>query len=186
MTSVLALLTSAMVAIGMAMQGSLSNLAGGIMLMIFRPFSVGNYIAAADTSGTVKEITVFYTVLVTPDGKKVYVPNGSLMSANVENFSSEEVRRVDLKFTCGRDEDFLKVQDMIRDVLDHNEQILKDPAPTVALSGATNEALEFDVRPYCNNSDYWGVYYDVTREVTEAMRQAGVSTPRVRIVQEEK
>lgn len=184
MTSVVALLASAGVAVAMALQGSLSNLAGGIMLMIFRPFNVGEFISASGASGTVSSITLFYTVLITPDGRKITIPNGTLMNANVENFSSEKVRRVDLKFTCDRCEDFNKVEAIIREVLAGNGKILSDPAPFVSLCGATNEALEFDVRPYCLGSDYWDVYYSVTREVSDALSRAGISTPKARFVQE--
>jgi small conductance mechanosensitive channel len=184
MTSVVALMASAGVAVAMALQGSLSNLAGGIMLMIFRPFNVGEFISASGAAGTVSQITLFYTVLITPDGRKITIPNGTLMNANVENFSSEKVRRVDLKFTCDRHEDFNRVQEIISGVLAGNEKILKDPAPFVSLSGATNEALEFDVRPYCLGADYWDVYYSVTREVSDALSRAGISTPKARYVQE--
>ncbi len=184
MSSVIALLASAGVAVAMAMQGSLSNLAGGIMLMIFRPFNVGEYIAASGVSGTVRSITLFYTILVTPDGRKITIPNGTLMNANVENFSSESIRRVDLKFTCDRHENYEKVQEIISGVLAAEEKILKDPAPFVSLCGATNEALEFDARPYCLGPDYWDVYYSVTRKVADALAQAGISTPKVRIIQE--
>lgn len=184
MSSVVALLASAGVAVAMALQGSLSNLAGGIMLMIFRPFNVGEFISASGASGTVSSITLFYTVLITPDGRKITIPNGTLMNANVENFSSEKVRRVDLKFTCDRREDFSRVEEIIREVIAGNEKILKDPAPFVSLCGATNEALEFDVRPYCLGADYWDVYYSVTREVSDALSRAGISTPKARYVQE--
>lgn len=184
MTSVIAVLASAGVTIGMALQGALGNLAGGIMLLIFRPFNVGEYISAAGAAGTVREITLLYTILTTPDGKKVTIPNGSLMNANVENFSSEDVRRVDLKFTCDRREDFRKVQEIAMAAMEANEKVLKDPAPFVSLSGATNEALEFDVRPYCRNSDYWAVYYGVTQDVSEALGKAGIRSPKVRVVQE--
>ena len=184
MTSVIAVLASAGVTIGMALQGALGNLAGGIMLLIFRPFNVGEYISAAGAAGTVREITLLYTILTTPDGRKVTIPNGSLMNANVENFSSEDVRRVDLKFTCDRREDFRKVQEIAMAAMEANEKVLKDPAPFVSLGGATNEALEFDVRPYCKSGDYWAVYYGVIQDVSEALGNAGIKSPKVRIVQE--
>lgn len=186
MTSVIAVLASAGVAVGMALQGALGNLAGGIMLMIFRPFNVGEFISASGAAGVVREITVFYTVLTTPDGKKVTIPNGTLMNANVENYSSEAVRRVDLKFTCDRLEDFRKVQEIITAAVAANGKVLPEPAPFVSLCGATNEALEFDVRPYCSSADYWDVYYSVVRDVSSALGKAGIASPKVRIVQEEK
>ena len=186
MASVVAVLASAGVAVGMALQGALGNLAGGIMLMIFRPFNVGEYISAAGEAGTVQEITMFYTVLTTPDGRRVTIPNGTLMNANVENFAKEENRRVDLVFTCDRMEDFKKVQDIIAGVLNANEKVLKDPEPFVSLQGATNEALEFAVRPYCRSADYWDVYFSVIREVSAAMGEAGIGSPKLRVVQEQK
>ena len=186
MASVVAVLASAGVAVGLALQGALGNLAGGIMLMIFRPFHVGEFISAAGESGTVKEITLFYTVLLTPDGRRVTIPNGSLMNANVVNFSREENRRVDLVFTCDRQEDFRKVQDIITRTLAANDKVLKDPAPFVSLQGATNEALEFAVRPYCTGADYWDVYFGVIQEVSAALGAAGIRSPKLRVVQEEK
>ncbi len=186
MASVVAVLASAGVAVGLALQGALSNLAGGIMLMVFRPFNVGEFISAAGESGTVREITLFYTVLVTPDERLVTIPNGSLMNANVVNFSRQENRRVDLVFTCDRQEDFKKVQQIISDVLAGNEKILKDPAPFVSLQGATNEALEFAVRPYCRGADYWDVYFRTIQDVSAALGEAGIRSPKLRVVQEEK
>jgi small conductance mechanosensitive channel len=186
MTSVIAVLTSAGIAIGMSLQGSLSNLAGGIMLLIFRPFNVGDYISASGAGGTVQSISLFYTILDTPDGVRVTIPNGSLMNANVENYSSQPIRRVDMVFTTDRLEDFKKVQDIITEVMEKNELILKNPAPFVSLSGATNEAMEFTVRPYCKSADYWGVYFSMNQEICEALGKAGIKAPKLRIVQEEK
>ena len=186
MASVVAVLASASVAIGLALQGALSNLAGGIMLLIFRPFTTGEFISAAGEAGTVKDITLFYTVLTTPDERRVTIPNGSLMNANVVNFSKEENRRVDLIFTCDRLEDFKKVQDIITEALAADEKVLKDPAPFVSLQGATNEALEFAVRPYCRSADYWTVYFNVIQEVSAALGAAGIKSPKLRVVQEEK
>ncbi len=186
MASVVAVLASAGLAVGMALQGALGNLAGGIMLMIFRPFNVDEFISAAGESGNVKEITLFYTVLTTPDQRRVTIPNGSLMNANVVNFSREDTRRVDLVFTCDRLEDFKKVQQIITETLAKNEKVLKDPAPFVSLQGATNEALEFTVRPYCRNADYWDVNFSVIQEVSAALGEAGIRSPKLRVVQEDK
>ena len=186
MSSVIAVLASAGVTVGMALQGALSNLAGGIMIMAIRPFSVGEFISAAGGTGTVKQITLFYTILATPDGKRITIPNGALMNANIENYSSEPVRRVDLKFTCDRQEDFTKVQEIIKAVVAGNGLVLPEPQPTISLCGATNETLEFDVRPYCKNADYWTVYYTLTQEISKALAEAGVASPRIRIVQESK
>ncbi|MBQ9329096.1 MAG: mechanosensitive ion channel [Solobacterium sp.] len=186
MSSVIAVLASAGVAVGLALQGALGNLAGGIMLMIFRPFNVGDFVSASGAQGVVKEITLFYTVLTTPDEKRVTVPNGALMNGNIENFSSEPNRRVDLVFTCDRGEDFQNVQNIILDVLEKNEKVLKDPKPFVSLQGATNEALEFAVRPYCASADYWDAYFSVIQDVSAALGAAGIKSPKLRVLQETK
>ncbi len=184
MASVVTVLASAGVAVGMALQGSLSNLAGGIMLLIFRPFGVGDYIAAAGEEGTVKEITLFYTVLITLDNKRITIPNGALMNANVTNFSSEPTRRVDLVFSCGKGEDIQKIRSLMLGVIEKNSQIHKDPAPFVEFSGGTNESMEFTVRAWTTNAEYWDVYFALTRDITEAMGAAGIHAPAARVIME--
>ncbi|MGN0986682.1 MAG: mechanosensitive ion channel family protein, partial [Otoolea sp.] len=128
MASVIAVLASAGVAVGLALQGALSNLAGGIMLMILKPFKLGDYVSASGVEGVVKELTLFYTVFMTVDNKKITVPNGSLMNANITNFSSEALRRVDLTFSCAKSEAPSKVQDIMITVMKANPQVLSDPA----------------------------------------------------------
>ena len=139
MASVIAVLASAGLAVGMAMQGSLGNIAGGIMLLIFRPFKVGDYINAAGGEGVVKEISLFYTVLNTTDNKTVTIPNGALMNANVTNMTAEELRRVDLTFGCTKGEDVAKVQQVMLDTMAANDMVLKDPEPFARLSGGSND-----------------------------------------------
>ena len=185
MASIIAVLASAGLAIGMALQGSLANFAGGIMLLIFRPFKVGDYIDAAGSEGTVKEINLFYTVLNTVDNKAISIPNGSLMNANVTNMSSEELRRVDLTFGCAKGEDIAKVQQVMMDVMYANDMVLKTPEPFARLSGGTNEAMEFTVRAWCKSEDYWTVYFDLNQTITEALGRAGVHAPAVHIVTEQ-
>ena len=182
MASIITVLATAGLAVGMAMQGSLSNFAGGIMLMIFRPFKIGDYVAAAGGEGTVKEISLFYTVLNTVDNKTITIPNGSLMNANVTNMSAEDLRRVDLTFGCAKGEDVAKVQQVMLDVMAANELVLKDPAPFARLSGGSNEAMEFTTRAWCKSADYWTVYFDLTQAITEALGAAGVQAPAVRVV----
>ena len=177
MSSVITVLASAGVAVGLALQGALSNLAGGIMLMIFKPFHVGDYVESSGASGTVKEITLFYTVFITADGKRVSVPNGSLMNANVVNFSSEPLRRVDVPFPCARQEDPARVRALIEKVMADNELVLKDPAPVVAQEPFGEEAMNFTARCWCRNKDYWTVYYGLTRAIGDAITQAGVAQP---------
>ena len=182
MASIITALASAGLAIGMAMQGSLSNFAGGVMLMIFRPFKVGDYISAAGGEGFVKEINLFYTVLNTIDNKAISIPNGSLMNANVTNMSSEELRRVDLTFGCAKGEDVARVQQVMLDVMDADDLVLKSPEPFARLSGGTNEAMEFTTRAWCKSADYWTVYFDLTQAITEALGHAGVKAPAMRVV----
>lgn len=182
MASVVAVLASAGLAVGMAMQGSLANVAGGIMLMIFRPFKVGDYINAAGGEGVVKEISLFYTVLNTVDNKTVTIPNGALMNANVTNMTAEELRRVDLTFGCAKGEDIAKVQQIMLDTMAANDMVVKDPEPFARLIGGTNEAMEFTVRAWCKSADYWTVYFDLTQAITEALGRAGVNAPAIRVV----
>ncbi|MBQ0001248.1 MAG: mechanosensitive ion channel, partial [Clostridiales bacterium] len=162
MASVVTVLASAGVAVGLALQGALSNLAGGIMLLFFRPFKVGDFIEASGAVGVVKELTLFYTVVTTVDNKSITVPNGSLMNANIINYSAEPLRRVDLTFGCGKGEDPEKVQNIMVDVMKKNPKVLSNPdAPFARLSGGSNEAMEFTVRAWVNGADYWTVYFDL-------------------------
>lgn len=184
MASVVTVLASAGVAVGLALQGALSNLAGGLMLMIFKPFKVGDYVDAAGVEGTVQEITMFYTVFMTLDNKRVTVPNGSLMNANVVNFSSEPLRRVDLVFSCAKSEAPAQIQQLLRQVVEADPRALKEPAPFARLSGGDSQALEFTVRAWCKNADYWDLYYDLTQAVTEAFAEAGVKAPALRVLSE--
>ena len=184
MASIIAVLASAGLAVGMALQGSLSNFAGGIMLMIFRPFKVGDYIDAAGGEGTVKEINLFYTVLNTVDNKAISIPNGSLMNANVTNMSSEELRRVDLTFSCAKGEDIAMIQQVMLDTMAANELVLDTPEPFARLSGGTNEAMEFTTRAWCKSEDYWTVYFDLNQSIAEALGRAGVHAPALRVVSE--
>ena len=182
MASVVAVLASAGVAVGLALQGALSNLAGGIMLMIFRPFRQGDYIEAAGVDGVVQEVTLFYTVLLSLDNKRITVPNGSLMNANVVNYSAEELRRVDLTFGCAKSEAPAQIQDLMMEVVKANSKVLSAPEPFARLSGGSNEAMEFTVRAWCKGEDYWDVYFDLTQAITEAMGAKGVQAPAVRVV----
>ena len=187
MASIVAALASAGVAIGLALQGALSNLAGGIMLIIFKPFKLGDFVEASGVSGVVKEITLFYTVIVTLDNKHVTVPNGNLMNANITDYSTEEFRRVDLEFSCAKSEDPAKVQSIMVKAMEGNAKVLTSPdKPFARVSGGTNEAMNFTVRAWCKNADYWTVYFDLTQSIIEALGAAGVQAPAVRILTESK
>lgn len=182
MASVVAVIASAGVAVGLALQGALSNLAGGIMLVLFKPFRVGDYVDAAGVSGTVKEVTLFYTVIITTDNRHISVPNGSLMNTNVVNYSTEPLRRVDLAFACAKSETPADIQSIMINAMSANTKVLQDPAPFARVSGGTNEAMQFTVRAWCKNEDYWDVYFDLNQSITEALGAAGVNAPAVRII----
>ena len=186
MASVVTVLASAGLAIGMALQGSLANLAGGIMLMIFKPFKVGEYVEAAGASGNVTRITMFYTEITTLDNKRVTVPNGALMNANVTNFSCEPLRRVDLTFTCAKSENAERIQALCLEAIGTVPKALKDPEPFARVSGGTNEAMEFTVRAWCDPADYWDVYFDVTGAIVRAFGREGVQAPALRVLSEQK
>ncbi len=184
MASIVAALASAGVAIGLALQGALSNLAGGIMLMIFKPFKLDDYVDASGVSGVVKEITMFYTVILTLDNKRITVPNGNLMNTNIVDYSSEQFRRVDLEFACAKSEDPSEVQKLMCKVMEANDKVLDSPAkPFARVNGGTNEAMTFTVRAWCRNEDYWDVYFDLTQSIIEAMGAAGVQAPAVRVIE---
>ncbi len=182
MASVITVLASAGVAIGLALQGALSNLAGGIMIMVFKPFKQGDYIDAAGVSGSVSEVTLFYTVLVTPDRKQITVPNGTLMNANVTNYSVEELRRVDLSFSCAKSEDPARVQEILLLAVSKTDLVLQDPAPFARISGGTNESMDFAVRVWVKNADYWDVYFNLTQNVTEAFAENGIKAPAISVI----
>ena len=186
MSSVVAVLATAGLAVGMALQGSLSNLAGGVMLMLFKPFRVNDYITASVESGTVKSINLFYTVLQTVDNKLITVPNGSLMASNVTNYSGEETRRVDLSFACAKGEDIDAIKAKILETIGKNTKVLNDPAPFVRLSGGTEHSMEFTVRTWVNSADYWDVFFDLNEAITKALGELGVKAPTARVVVEEK
>ena len=182
MASVITVLGTAGAAIALSLQGSLANLAGGIMLVIFKPFKVGDFVEASGVMGTVKEINLFYTVLNTPDNCRINVPNGSLMNANIKDYSIEETRRVEQTFSVAKSEDPAKIQAMMLEALEGNEKILSDPAPFARVSGGTNEGMQFTVRVWCKSADYWDVYFDITQAVTEKLGANGVQAPAVRVI----
>ena len=177
MASVITVIASAGVAVGMAMQGSLSNLAGGIMLLIFRPFNVGDYIIAGGEEGTVKSISTFYTVLTTVDNKTVSIPNGTLMNSNISNCSTEDLRRIDLTFNISGSEPIKKVQATIMKVIVATDKAMANPAPVVQPLAGIPGGLEYTVRVWCKNSDYWDVYFELMREIPAALNSADISGP---------
>lgn len=176
-TSFLTILASCGVAIGLALQGSLSNFAGGLMILFFKPFKVGDYIEAAGESGTVKDISVVYTVLVTPDNKHITVPNGTLTNSVLKNYSTEKTRRVDLIFDVAYGTDEEKVIKIITDVIMTHPLALSEPEPFVRLSSCADSSLKFVARIWCKTEDYWTVNFDVLEGVKKAFDQNGIQIP---------
>ncbi len=176
-TSFITALASCGVAIGLALQGSLSNVAGGLMLLIFKPFKVGDYIETPDTAGTVSDITVVYTVLRTPDNKVITVPNGTLSNSVVQNYSAVEQRRVDLTFAVDYRHDIEEVKALLGRVVTAHDKVLADPAPFARLSENGERAMIFTVRAWCKTEDYWNVRFDLTEQVKAAFDEAGVVIP---------
>ena len=177
MASVITVLASAGVAVGMALQGSLSNLAGGIMLLVFRPFNVGDYIIAGGEEGTVKSISTFYTVINTVDNKLVSIPNGTLKNSIISNCSAEELRRVDLTIKIAGSEPIKKVQATIMKVIVATDTAMADPAPDVQPVAGIPGGLEYTVRVGCKTADYWDVYFELMREIPTALGAAEISGP---------
>ncbi|MDD7098554.1 MAG: mechanosensitive ion channel [Bacteroidaceae bacterium] len=176
-TSFAALLASAGVAVGMALSGNLQNLAGGIILLLFKPYKVGDYIEAQGVSGTVKEIQIFHTIILTVDNKQVYVPNGALSSGSVINYSSESLRRVDLTVSVEYGTQVDTVKQALEDIIKADDRILKDPEPFVALGNLSASSIDFTVRTWVKGTDYWPVYFDLTRTVYEEFNRRGISFP---------
>lgn len=176
-TSFITALASCGVAIGLALQGALGNLAGGIMILVFKPFKVGDYISTASVSGTVTNITIMYTMLQTPDNKSITIPNGTLTNSVIENYSVAEKRRVDFVFSTGYDCEIDKVKEILLGVANNHPKVLQDPAPFARLSNHGDSALEYTVRVWCNAADYWDVNFDLVETVKKEFDANGISIP---------
>ena len=176
-TSIIAVLGAAGLAIGLALQGSLSNFAAGILIVIYRPYKVGDYIQADNHLGTVDDIQIFSTVLRTPDNKIVVVPNGSIMNGSIVNFSHQKERRIDIVIGCSYDDDIDKVKEVLADVLSKDERILKEPKPRIALSELADSSVNFIVRPWVKNAEYLDVLYSLLEEIKKRFDKEGISIP---------
>ena len=177
MSSVIAAIASAGLAIGMAMQGALGNIAGGIMLLIFRPFSVGDYIVAGGEEGTVRNISLVYTVLTTLDNRRISIPNGSLMNSNICNATVEELRRVDLNFDVAGSEDSDRVEKILADVIDKTEWALDAPAPQVLITAGVPGGLTYTVRVWVKTANYWDEFGVLMKEIPAALNAEGIARP---------
>ena len=176
-TSLLTVLGAAGLAVGLALKDSLSNFASGVMLVMFRPFGAGDFVKAAGVAGKVEKITIFNTILTTPDNQKVIVPNGSITSDVITNVSAKETRRVDLMFGIGYEDDIPKAKQILNDVVSADERILKEPAPVIAVHELADSSVNFVVRPWVRREDYWDVYWHLMEQVKLRFDEEGVSIP---------
>ena len=176
-TSFVALIGAAGLAVGLALQGSLSNFAAGVLILIFRPFKLGDYITAAGASGTVKEIGIFTTTLYSPDNQIIILPNSGVTGGNIVNVTGNPTRRVDLKAGIGYGDDIGKAKEVLERIVAEHAKVLADPAPVVKVVELGDSSVNFVVRPWTKTEDYWDVYFDVTRAIKEEFDKAGVSIP---------
>jgi small conductance mechanosensitive channel len=178
MTSFIALLGAAGLAIGMAFSGTLGNLAGGVMLLIFKPLKVDDFITAQGESGTVKEIQIFHTIMTTTDNKTIIIPNGPLSNSNIINFSMQPTRRVDFSFGFGYGEDFKLARDTVLEIVNSHDKVFKDPEPFVKLGSLGDSSVNLTVRVWCNKEDYWDIHFYVNEKIYEKYGEIdGLSIP---------
>lgn len=175
--SLLAVLGAAGLAVGLALQGTLSNFAAGVMLLLFRPFRVGEYIEAAGTAGTVASVGLFVTTLNTPDNVQILVPNSAVWGDTIKNYAANETRRNDMTVGIAYSDDIGKAIEIVRGVLDADTRILSDPAPLIAVAELADSSVNLVVRPWCKKEDYWGLRFDLMRGFKEALEAGGVSIP---------
>lgn len=177
MTSFIAILGAAGLAVGMALSGTLQNFAGGVMILLFKPFKVGDFIEAQGYMGSVKQIQIFVTMLTTPDNKTILIPNGPLSNGSLTNFSAQATRRVDLTYGIGYGDDIDKAYEVLKRLIDEDERILKDPEPFMALSELADSSVNIVVRLWVNAPDYWGVHFRMNEQVYKTFDKEGLSIP---------
>ncbi len=176
-TSMVAVIGAAGLAVGLALQGSLANFAAGVLLILFKPFKVGDFIEAGGTMGTVKEIQIFTTILDHFDNRRIVIPNAKVTSDLITNFTAIEKRRVDLVFGISYTDDMKAAKDALMKVVTSDSRVLKDPAPVVAVSELADSSVNLVCRPYVKPTDYWAVYFDVTEKGKLALEKAGCTIP---------
>ena len=176
-TSFIAIIGAAGLAIGLALQGSLANFAAGFLLIIFRPFKVGDFIEAAGVSGSVETIKIFTTTLTTPDNKTVIVPNSGIYEGNIINYSAKETRRVDLLVGVSYDADLAEVKRILNDIAAKDERVFTDPAPVIAVSELADNSVNLVMRMWGKTADYWGIHFDATEAVKLRLDEAGIGIP---------
>ena len=176
-TSFIAMLGAATFAVGMALQGSLSNFAGGVLILLLKPFKVGDAIEAQGFVGKVHEIQIFNTLVKTFDNKMIYIPNGNLSNGNITNYSQEPIRRVDMTFGISYGDDIKKAKDILTRLVNADTRILKDPAPLIAVSNLGDSSVDFAVKVWCDTAEYWNIYFDMQENVKLTFDQENISIP---------
>jgi len=176
-TSLIALLGAAGLAVGLALQGSLQNFAAGVMMIVFRPFKLGDFIEAGGVTGVVEQISVFSTIMKTGDNREIIVPNGQIYAGAITNYSARDTRRIDMVFGIGYDDDMLKAKKIMEDILSAHDLILDDPAPAVAVAELADSSVNFNVRPWVKSGDYWGVRSDLIEKIKLTFDKEGISIP---------
>lgn len=176
-TSLLGIFAAAGLAIGLALKDSLSNFAAGVMLVIFRPIKIGDFVEVAGLSGKIEEIKIFSTVLVTGDNKQITIPNGQITSDSIVNYSAKKTRRIDLTIGVSYNDDLKQVKKLLTEVVSAHPLVLNDPAPKVTLAALADSSVNFNVRPWCKSEDYWTVFSDLLEQMKAALEEGGCSLP---------
>jgi len=176
-TSLVAIVGAAGLAIGLALQGSLSNFASGVMLIVFRPFKAGDFVEAGSATGVVQEVSIFTTTMLSPDNKRIIIPNAQITGGHITNYSAEEKRRVDLVFGIGYKDDIKKAKTIMMEIVTSDDRVLAEPAPTVGVLELGDSSVNFVVRPWVKTADYWAVYFDVTERMKLRFDAEGISIP---------
>ena len=177
MASFIAILGAASVAIALSLQGSLSNFAGGIIILLFKPFRVGDFIDGQGQAGTVEDIQIFHTTLKTPDNKVIIIPNGGLANSSITNFSKKETRRVEWTFGIGYGDSYAKARDILRRLIDADERIHQDPEPFIRLTSLGNSSVNIVVRVWLESGNYWAVFFDMNEKVYKTFSEEGINIP---------
>jgi len=177
MTSFIAILGAAGLALGLALSGTLQNFAGGVMILIFKPFKVGDWIEAQGHSGKINEIQIFNTIMLTGDNKTIIIPNGGLATGSMTNYSTEPQRRVDMTFGIGYGDDAEKAKEVLIRLIEADDRVLKDPEPFVALTELADSSVNFSVRVWAQAENYWGIYHDMQAKVYNTFAKEGLNIP---------
>ncbi len=176
-TSLIAVLGAAGLAVGLALQGSLANFAAGVLIIIFRPYKIGDYVEGGGVAGSIEEVQIFTTILKSPDNKKIIVPNGQMMSGTIVNYSAHDTRRVDLTASVSYDDDSDHVRRVLQDILAADERVLSEPAPVVRMMSHADSSIDWVVRPWVKAGDYWPVFFDLTERIKQRFDEEGISIP---------